>query len=377
MKISELEPTFVPQREVRVGEVTKIGCAPSDAYLTTNQIEFFYSNGEWRLPMQSRMDGVVRQGSKNLQVVEMNKLEERDRVVLGSSEDGSEGIYVTSIEKALERKGQFGFMTNEVSRERRVDYSRLANILREARDGDGKIIWVVGPAVVHAGGIESMEWLIRQGYVGSLLAGNALAAHDIEHAMYGTSLGLGDDSRSVPNGHRKHLEAINTVRTYGSVKQVVEAGLINRGIMYECVRNNIPFVLAGSIRDDGPLPDTITDSLKSQDAMRAQIIDGSCVVMLATALHSIAAGNMTPTYRTVGDEVRSVPIICVDQEEFTVMKLVDRGTSQAYPVIANARDFLSLLTNELGKQASPNFLTNGSLGLEERILSNYSPKHMV
>lgn len=356
MRIVDLEPKFPYPQEVRLGEIVKKGCVPEDAYLTTNQIEFFYFQGVWGLPIQPRMDGVVRRGSERFQVVEMNKLEQGENVVLGCSEDGSEGIYVTSIQEATGNNGRFGFMKNDVSRERRVDYSHLTTVLGNAREEGGKIIWVLGPAVVHAGGIESMEWLIKQGYVGALLGGNAIAAHDVEHAMFGTSLGLGDDSHPVENGHRKHLEAINAVRTAGSIEAAVRQGLINKGIMYECVRNNVPVVLAGSIRDDGPLPDTITDTLKSQDAMRAQTIDASCVVMLATALHSIATGNMTPTYRIVGNMIEEVPVICVDSDEFTVMKLSDRGTSQAYPVIANVRDFLSLFVNELEKQSHSNVL---------------------
>lgn len=347
MKITELEPKFTHPAEVRFGGIVKNGCFPDAAYLTTNQIEFFYSEGEWCLPEQPRMDGVVRRGLKRLQVVEMNKLGQGDSIALGSSEDGSEGIYVTTIEQATDKSGSFGFMKTDVSRERRVDYSRLANLLKDAKEEEGKIIWVLGPAVAHAGGIDSMEWLIKEQYVGALFGGNAIAAHDIEHAMYGTSLGLGDNSQAVKNGHRKHLEAVNAVRTAGSIEKAVKKGLINKGIMYACVRNAVPFVLAGSIRDDGPLPDTITDTLRSQDAMRVHTINASCVVMLATALHSIATGNMTPTYRVVGDEIRPIPIICVDNDEFTVAKLADRGTSQAYPAIANARDFLRLLVNEL------------------------------
>lgn len=354
MKIKELEPKIAHPVEIRLGQVIQDGCAPSEVYLTTNRIEFFYSEGEWRLPAQPRMDGVVRRGSQRLQVVEMNKLKPEESVVLGCSEDGSEGIYVTSMQQAAgNTDGHFGFMTSGVSRERRVDYSHLASVLENAREGIGKIVWVMGPAVIHAGGIESMEWLIKHGYVGALLAGNAVAAHDIEHAMFGTSLGLQDDSQPVKNGHRNHLEAINAVRTVGSIEAAVNIGLINKGIMYECIRNTVPFVLAGSIRDDGPLPDTITDVLRSQDAMRAHTINASAVVMLATALHSIATGNMTPTYRVVGDEIQEVPIICVDSDEFTVNKLTDRGTSQAYPVIGNVGDVLSRFVSALEKQSSP------------------------
>lgn len=352
MKIAEFEKFFPPHpREIQLGEIVKTGCTPAGVYFTTNRIEFFHLGGGWQLPSQPRMDGVVRWGSERLQVVEMNKLAEGEKVVLGNSEDGSEGIYVTTIQQAAgeHHNGQFHFMASDVSRERRVDYHHLANVLQNIRDNGRKIVWVLGPAVVHAGGIESMEWLIKHDYVGALLAGNALAVHDIEHAMYDTSLGLKDDSQPVHNGHRKHLEAINAVRTLGSIKAAIQQGLINQGIMYECVRNTVPFVLAGSIRDDGPLPETITDNLQAQDAMRAYTTNASCVVMLATALHSIATGNMTPTYRVVRDEIEEVPVICVDSDEFTVTKLVDRGTSQAYPVIANVRDFLLSLANELDR----------------------------
>lgn len=348
MRIRELEPKFIPPQEVQFGEIIQEGCFPPNAYLATNRIEFFYTGGKWQLPLHPRMDSVVKREKERLEVVEMNKLKIGDSVVLGSTENGSEGIYVTNLRRNKRTSKQFGFMASDTSRERRLDYSKLAGVLDEAKDG--KIVWVLGPAVVHAGGIESMEWLVRHGYVGALLGGNAVAAHDIEHAIYGTSLGMGDNCHTVKNGHRKHLEAINAVRTVGSIGNAIKRGLFRKGIMYECYRNDVPVVLAGSIRDDGPLPDTITDALESQDAMREHVINASCVITLATTLHSIATGNMTPTYRIVGDEIREVPMICVDSVEFSVNKLVDRGTSQAYPVIANARDFLSLLVNELGKQ---------------------------
>ncbi len=351
MRISELEPKIAHPTEVQFGEVDKQGCFPPQAYLTTNQIEFFYSDGRWQLPIQPRMDGVVRRGAERLQVVEMNKLQQGDKVVLGSSEDGSEGIYLTSLPKTENGNGngngRFRFMVSDASRERRINYVHLADELELGTIG--KTVWVIGPAVVHSGGIESMEWLIRNEWVGALLTGNAVAAHDIEHAISGTSLGLTDDSYPVKNGHRNHLEAVNAVRTAGSIEAAVNDGLITKGIMYECVRNRVPFVLAGSIRDDGPLPDTITDTLKSQDAMRAHTINASCVVMIATALHSIATGNMTPTYRVVGDQVLELPIICVDSDEFTVNKLTDRGTSQAYPVVTGAREFLDELVSQIKK----------------------------
>lgn len=350
MNIEQLKPKFVNPPEISFLEVRKDGCFPPGAYLTGNRIEFFYHNGEWVLPKHPRMDGVVRTESHSeLSVVEMNKLKTDQKIVFGDTEDGSQGIYVTNLSQGSEKDGHFSFMTNDISRERRVNYSDLANVLKHAREEDGKIIWVLGPAVVHAGGIEQMEWLIKNKYVGALLGGNAIAAHDIEHAMFGTSLGLRDDLRPAKNGHRNHLEAINAVREQGTIEAAVKNGTITRGIMYECVKNHIPFVLTASIRDDGPLPDTIIDNLEGQNAMRSQTIEASCVVMLATVLHSVATGNMTPTYRVVGNEIEPIPVICVDSDEFAVTKLVDRGTSQAYPVVTNASNFLTLLANELEK----------------------------
>lgn len=351
MNIHELEPKIPHPNSVKFGEVKTTGCFPKNAYLTSNLVEMFYHDGRWQLPRQPRMDGLVRHEKDGLAVIEMNKLAVREAVVLGKSEDGSEGIYVTSLRKTREVKnGEFGFMSSDISREKRVDYGKLASVLTEAKKDNGKIVWVLGPAVIHAGGIENMEWLIRKGYVGAMLGGNAIAVHDIEHAMFGTSLGIKDDGSQAELGHKKHLEAINAVREVGSIQKAVESGLISRGIMYECVKKHVPYVLAGSIRDDGPLPDTITDIQKSQDAMREQTINASAVVMVATVLHSVATGNMTPTYRLVGEEIVPVPAICVDSTEFAVTKLSDRGTEQAYPVIGNLSDFLNLLVNELAKK---------------------------
>lgn len=349
MKIEELEPRIKNPTEVEVVPVTKEGTFPAGAYLTTNLIEFFRTGGEWVLPRQPRMDGVARADKEGLAITEPNKLKNGEGVVFGDTEDGSQGIYVTGFPQSTEEGAQFGFMSSAVSRERRVDYPQLAAVLKEAREGEGKIIWVLGPAVVHAGGIGEMEWLIRNQFVGALLGGNAIGAHDIEHAMYGTSLGMQDNLRPVHNAHRMHLEALNEVRRLGSIRAAVEVGKITRGIMYECVRNNVPYVLTASIRDDGPLPDVIIDNLKGQMAMREQTVDACLVVMLASVLHSVATGNMTPTYRVDGDEIKAISVIAVDSDEFAVTKLVDRGTGQAFPVIANAADFLQRLVGELSK----------------------------
>ena len=213
---------------------------------------------------------------------------------------------------------------------------------------DGYIIWVIGPALVHARGREAMEWLIRHGYAHCVLAGNAVAVHDIEAALYGSTLGMKADGTGVSAGHACHMRAINEVKKAGSIPELVESGNLKSGIMRALVQEEVPFVLAGSIRDDGPLPDTITDALEAQSAMRMHTNKATMVVMVATALHSIAVGNMLSTYQQSADgTIREITTICVDQTEFVVSKLKDRGTHQAFGVVTNAQDFMRLIQLEL------------------------------
>lgn len=348
MKISDLKPIGSPKTEVKFGRVKLDACPPEGNFYTSNLIEFFAYNGKWQLPAQPRMDSVVRKTKDGLEVVEMNKLKVGDEVVLSKSGRPEDGIYITILSKSSDNVAAFSFMSNAVSPERPVDYAQLAQIIKKASKL-GEVIWVLGPAVVHARAIESMAWMIRNGYVGAILGGNAVAVHDLEHSISRTTLGMDDKGGNVPDGHRTHMDAIVAIKRVGSIKAVVEKGIVKDGIMYECIKNKVPFVLAGSIRDDGPLPDTITDAIESQNAMRAHTIKTSCVVMLATALHSIATGNMTPTYMVRGDEILPVPVICVDKDEFTISKLADRGTAQAYPIVGNVREVVSSLVDELKK----------------------------
>lgn len=348
MKISEIEPKVPPKPEVKFGKVTVDACPPDGNFYTSNLIEFFAHNNGWQLPSQPRMDSTVRKTPSGLEVVEMNKLKAGDEVVLGNMGGPQEGIFITSLTAKAKEGAAFSFMSGGVSPERPVNYAALAKIIKDSTQL-GKVIWVLGPAVVHARAIDAMAWMIRNGYVGAVLGGNAVAVHDLEHSIYRTTLGMKDDGTNVFDGHRKHMDAIVKIKQAGSIKAAVEKGIVTDGIMYECVKNNVPFVLAGSIRDDGPLPDTITDAIASQNAMRAQTIDASCVVMLATALHSIATGNMTPTYMVRGEEIHPVPVICVDKDEFTISKLADRGTAQAYPIVGNVREVVSSLVDELRK----------------------------
>jgi hypothetical protein len=189
-----------------------------------------------------------------------------------------------------------------------------------------------------------MSWFIANGYVGALLAGNAVAVHDIEASIYGTTLGMTNTGEITQGGHGLHMRAINMVRAAGSIAAAVESGIITDGIMFSCVKHQIPFVLTGSIRDDGPLPDVITDALAAQDAMRAHAIKATMSILVATALHAIATGNMLPAFVQLPDgNMRELPTICVDSSEFVVSKLKDRGTHQAFGVVTNAQDFMHIL----------------------------------
>ena len=189
-------------------------------------------------------------------------------------------------------------MTSEVSREKPIDYSLMARILIEERDRGGYPIWVTGPALVHSRARADMVWFIENGFVGALLAGNAVAVHDIEASIFGTTLGMTGQGESTQGGHGLHMRAINKVRAAGSIKAAVDDGTITSGIMHACVTKNVPFVLTGSIRDDGPLPDVITDTLAAQDAMRVHAIKATMAILIATALHAIATGNMLPAFVT-------------------------------------------------------------------------------
>jgi lysine-ketoglutarate reductase/saccharopine dehydrogenase-like protein (TIGR00300 family) len=255
---------------------------------------------------------------------------------------GHEGIRVVPAETGA-RRNLFEFMASPVSSEKPkgVTVREIAAAMRRTKADGKKILAVLGPAVVHTGSVEHMCELVRLGYLDVLFAGNALATHDIEQALYGTSLGI-ELERGLPaeEGHEHHLRAINTVRRAGSIKAAVEKGILQSGIMYECVQHNIPFVLAGSIRDDGPLPDVVTDVLAAQDKMREHIHRGGVgfCLMVATALHSIATGNLLPAW---------VKVACVDISPATVTKLMDRGSIQTVGIVTDAEPFLRVLVQEL------------------------------
>ncbi len=276
---------------------------------------------------------------------EGRRVRKDDLVAIGLAEDGSEGVFVhTKAFATDEDVGEFKFMASSVSREKPIDYALMARLLVEEKSRGGYVIWVTGPALVHSRARADMVWFVQHGFVQALLAGNAVAVHDIEAAMFGTTLGMTGSGQASAGGHGLHMRAINAVRGAGSIAAAVEQELITDGIMHACVRHRVPFVLCGSIRDDGPLPEVITDVLVAQDTMRSHAKRATMAVMIATALHAIATGNMLPAF--VNEEngnLRELTTICVDSAEFVVNKLKDRGTHQAFGVVTNAQDFLHIL----------------------------------
>jgi lysine-ketoglutarate reductase/saccharopine dehydrogenase-like protein (TIGR00300 family) len=254
---------------------------------------------------------------------------------------GHQGIRVSPADTAA-RHSLFEFMASPVSSEKPkgVTVREIANEMRRTKQAGEKILAVLGPAVVHTGGSELVCRLIRNGFLNILFAGNALAAHDIEQALFGTSLGVSLE-RGLPakEGHEHHLRAINTIRRAGGIDKAIAKGILKSGIMYECMRHNVSFVLAGSIRDDGPLPEVITDVLVAQDEMRKHVPSVGFCIMVATMLHSIATGNLLPGWVKVG---------CVDINPATVTKLMDRGSIQTVGIVSDAEPFLRSLVQELG-----------------------------
>jgi len=320
------------------------GVAPDDFYVSNIYPTEVRVNDQWIRVQKQRMDGAIVIGEGTAECRILRDLNQGERVVVGV-----EGIRTVRKKSNREHKAkeEFSFMGAGVSSERRVELvvEQIAWELRQIRDRGGKVVVTAGPVVIHTGGAKHLSRLVRDGYVQGLLGGNAIAVHDIEQSLMGTSLGV-DMQKGTPvrGGHRHHLKVINTVRRYGSIAHAVEAGVITQGIMYDCVKNNVPFALAGSIRDDGPLPDTQMDLIKAQEEY-AQLLEGTdMILMLSTMLHSIGVGNMTPA---------GVKMVCVDINPAVVTKLSDRGSVESVGVVTDVGLFLSLLVNQLEKLTSP------------------------
>ncbi len=340
------QPPFAGAPDARFAPLPADGVLPEGFFSTSNLPTYIRVKGKWMAPTRPRMDCVVVERAGSLETIEPRRLGRGERVAMGEAEDGTEGIVVHSQGFLGGGHGvnEFRFMSTEVSRERPVNYEELAARVGEEKRRAGYLAWVVGPALVHSRARADFEWFIRNGYVQAVLAGNAVAVHDIEAAIFGTTLGMSNTGHPTQGGHGLHMRAINRVRAAGSIERAVEMGLIKSGIMHALVTQGVPYVLAGSIRDDGPLPGVYSDSLAAQDAMREHTVKATGAIFVATALHAIAVGNMLPAFY-LDRQGAPWPLmtICVDQTEFVVNKLKDRGTHQAYGVVTNAQDFMHVL----------------------------------
>lgn len=304
---------------------------PDDFYSTTNQQTFIFLHNKWVEVKHQRMDALIVVTEFGPFCKKLRDIKKGDKIVCGDN-----GIRVITKEEAND--GGFSFMNNQVSSERRNDVL-IHNLAEQLVNNNKKLTIVAGPVVVHTGGDYYLSDLIRNNFVAGILTGNALAVHDIEKNLFGTSLGVCSKTGDVvENGYRNHMRAINQVNGYGSIKNIVEAGKLESGIMYECVKNNVPFVLAGSLRDDGPLPDTITDMIEAQNEYAKLLSDADIVLVMGSMLHGIATGNM------LSDQVQ---MICVDINSTVVTKLSDRGSSQATGIVTDVGLFLNLLVKEI------------------------------
>lgn len=349
------QPQFVNAPDVNYEIVEKDGVAPDNFHSTSMYPEYFKIGGKWILAEESRMDSSVVIGDDSrLAVVENRNLRWGDKVILGRSENCEEGIYMHIngfAEEGSRLDDKFVFRqgrSRETSYAR--DYDNLFELLRHEKE-HGNIVWVMGPAFsFDHDAREAMSALIRNGYAHGLMAGNALATHDLEGALLHTALGQDIYTQvSQPNGHYNHLDVINKVRRSGSIPQFIEDHSIDNGIIYNCVTHNVPLVLTGSIRDDGPMPEVIGDAYEGQGAMRELVKGSTCVICLATMLHTIATGNMTPSFRVLPDgTIRPVYLYTVDADEFVVNKLLDRGSLSATTIVTNVQDFISIVAKGLG-----------------------------
>jgi lysine-ketoglutarate reductase/saccharopine dehydrogenase-like protein (TIGR00300 family) len=316
-------------------EVERDCCAPEDFYSTTNHRTFVRHGGKWIEAENQRMDAMIVVAEGRAYCRRLRDLRAGDRIVTGLR-----GIRVAPESKERDRLA-FAFMSNGISSERQVETAvrQTAALVRQTIEQGQKVVVVAGPVVVHTGGVAGLSSLIRNGCVQAVLAGNALGVHDIEAALFGTSLGVRlSDGRQEEHGHRNHMRAINAIYHAGSVKHAVDSGRLPSGILYECVKAGVPFVLAGSLRDDGPLPDTITDMNAAKDAYATQLKGAGLVICLGSMLHSIATGNMLPSW---------VKIVCVDINPAVATKVSDRGTGQAVGVVTDVGLFLDLLSKAL------------------------------
>lgn len=313
---------------------------PDDFYSTTNNPTQVYHTGQWIDVQNMMMDKciVVDTKSRTAECRMIRDLKKGDKVVVGER-----GVKITPVERPREGVDIFQFMSSSSSSERPTQHiaRKVASDIYNTKKEGGKIIVVSGPVLVHSGASEALARLIRMGYIDGLLAGNAIAVHDVENALLGTSLGMHvRDGTLAVRGHRNHMQAINEVFKAGGLRAMVEKKILRSGVMYECIKHNVPFVLAGSIRDDGPIPDVVTDVVEAQRMYKKVLKGARMVLMFSTMLHSIAVGNMLPS---------SVKVVAVDISQPVVTKLVDRGTAQAVGIVTDVGAFLPIVADHLEK----------------------------
>jgi len=327
------------QKEVKLKKSPKNYVMPDNFYSTTNNHTQVFHKGKWIQVENMMMDKCIVVKRNRAFCVPVMDVKKGDQIIVGEK-----GIKITPPERPREGVNVFEFMGSSSSSERPTQHiaKKVAEDIYNTKKKGGKIIIVGGPAIVHTGAVNAVSELIKSGYIDGLLAGNALAVHDIEYATLGTSLGMNvNDATLAYHGHRNHMDAINAVFKAGSIANMVKTKKLKKGIMYECVKNKVPFVLAGSIRDDGPLPDVITDMIQAQSEYKKILKDADLVIMISTMLHSIATGNMLPA---------NVKVIVVDINQPTVTKLMDRGTWQALGIVSDVGAFLPLVVQEIRKK---------------------------
>ena len=330
--------TAKSQKVVLLKSASKNMLMPENFYSTTNNnTQIFYKN-RWLNVDNMMMDKCIVVKGNKATCVPIREIKKGDKIVVGEK-----GVKITPPERPREGMNVFEFMGSSSSSERPTQHiaRRVAEDIYKTKKSGGKIVLVGGPAIVHTGAADSIAGLVKHGFIDAILAGNALAVHDIEYATLGTSLGMNvRDGTLAVRGHRNHMDAINAVFKAGSISGMVKTGKLKKGIMYECVKRKIPFVLAGSIRDDGPLPEVITDVIVAQRKYKEVLKNAKLVIMISTMLHSIATGNMLPA---------DVKVIVIDISQPTVTKLMDRGTWQALGIVTDVGAFLPLVTNEMKK----------------------------
>ncbi|ELZ33491.1 LOR/SDH bifunctional protein [Halogeometricum pallidum JCM 14848] len=356
-ELHQIGANLIDPVDARVVPAPADQVVPHGFYSTTNHPTRVRYEGEWIDVQNIEMDCAIvveetstgnQNSSSSGDVVEetddgvraytkvLNAIEEGDLVVTDEA-----GVRVEPPERPRDASGPFGFMQGGVSSERPSEslIKQVADALEETKAQGGKVLVVAGPALIHAGAGDDLARLVREGYVDMISAGNGFATHDVERGLYGTSLGMDMETMEHPRkGHKHHIYTISEVIRAGGIEEAVEEGLVGSGIMYECVKNDVPYVLAGSIRDDGPLPDTITDAVEAQEAIREQAHEADMVLMLSTLLHSVAVGNCLPS---------TTRVVCVDINPATVTQLLDRGSSQAIGMVTDIGTFVPTLADEV------------------------------